>query len=233
MMYPERDEEDRQIFEKRRLAYNARPGIRVGDWLRRPSGQMTRVTHIWRWDDVTNSVQDGGQGWGSFYLGDGYCSYSGGLDPGVSPEKIFPTYEMEPGGIWFFHHNHQTAHNRVEFSMFFRVFEIRLNESGNPNMCPHCHNINRIANECGHDPNNLPTRVEKTPEDIKKERLAKCRRWGDVTDNGVCFDWGLAGPDGAWFTLLREPHHSKDDVEIAKKQLHRDRDVVSLSVEGI
>jgi hypothetical protein len=60
--------------------------------------------------------------------------------------------------------------------------------------------------------------------------LAKCRKQGDVTRNGVVFDWYLASINGAGFHLLREPHHTDADIEEAKRQLRADRDVVVLRV---
>ncbi len=56
--------------------------------------------------------------------------------------------------------------------------------------------------------------------------LAKFKRFGDVTPNGVVFDWWLASRNGAGFCLLREPHHTDDDIEKAKRHIETDRDVV-------
>ncbi|MWL91763.1 hypothetical protein [Cupriavidus sp. SW-Y-13] len=52
------------------------------------------------------------------------------------------------------------------------------------------------------------------------------RRIGEVTSNGVVFDYTLAGSLGATFTLIREEGHSDEDLEIAAKELCRDRDVI-------
>lgn len=123
-MRPERDETDNTLFEERKRAYNDLQGIRVGDYLRMPDGKFTRATHIWRdEDDIPELVQDGGGRYGSFYLGEGYCSYSGGLDPGVKAAYLCPTHETEPGHVWFFHHDCWKADNGVYFTMDFRVFE--------------------------------------------------------------------------------------------------------------
>lgn len=123
-MRPESDLRDDEIYEKRRRLYNDRPGIRVGDYLRMPDGKFTRVTHIWRdEDDIPESVQDGGQRWGQYYMGNGYCSYSGSLDPGVPIKYIRPTNQTEPGRVWFFHHDCWKADNAVYFTIDFRVFE--------------------------------------------------------------------------------------------------------------
>ena len=56
--------------------------------------------------------------------------------------------------------------------------------------------------------------------------VERFRKFGDVTPNGVVFDWGLAGPNGASFTLIRESHHTDEDIEKAKRYLNRERDVV-------
>lgn len=42
----------------------------------------------------------------------------------------------------------------------------------------------------------------------------------------MAFEWGLANADGAWFRLLAEPHHTKEDVAYAKAAIKRTRDVV-------
>jgi len=36
----------------------------------------------------------------------------------------------------------------------------------------------------------------------------RCASFGDVTKNGVIFDWELVNINGAAFTLIREPHHT-------------------------
>lgn len=56
--------------------------------------------------------------------------------------------------------------------------------------------------------------------------LQKAVKHGDVTKNGVAFDWWLASSAGAGFCLFRESHHTDADIELAKHQLKCDRDVV-------
>jgi hypothetical protein len=63
-----------------------------------------------------------------------------------------------------------------------------------------------------------------------KLRILRSKNIGDVTENGVVFEWELASSQGAAFELFREPRHTDDDIDEAKRQLHRDRDVVSLRV---
>lgn len=56
--------------------------------------------------------------------------------------------------------------------------------------------------------------------------LQRIREAGDVTKNGVAYDWSLAGSAGAVFTLIRERHHSDEDIAAAVSELRMDRDVV-------
>lgn len=58
------------------------------------------------------------------------------------------------------------------------------------------------------------------------EQVARYRKRGDVTPNGVAFTDVLAGPKGCTFTLIREPHHDDDDLRLAGHQLRNLRDVV-------
>ena len=67
----------------------------------------------------------------------------------------------------------------------------------------------------------------RTYTTTERDRFAK---FGDVTKNGVVFDYQLASSAGAAFTLIREPRHTDDDIQIAEEHLRRDRDVVSLSI---
>jgi len=68
-------------------------------------------------------------------------------------------------------------------------------------------------------------------EDI--QRMKQCKGWMQETDNGVAYDWGLAGPGGAWFVLFCESHHTKEDMKQAEHCLKRDRDVVSLEIRKV
>lgn len=61
----------------------------------------------------------------------------------------------------------------------------------------------------------------------QRDRFAK---FGDVTKNGVVFDWELANINGAAFTLIREPHHTDADMQLAEHHLRSNHDVVSLSI---
>jgi len=58
----------------------------------------------------------------------------------------------------------------------------------------------------------------------------RCAAAGYVTKNGVIFDYELVSINGAHFTLIREPHHTDDDIKLAEEHVRRDHDVVGLSV---
>lgn len=64
-----------------------------------------------------------------------------------------------------------------------------------------------------------------TPAELEREK-----RDGNVTANGVVFEWWLISADGAGFALYREPHHTDEDIALAKNLLRNDRDVVKLEV---
>ncbi len=120
-MRPVFDDRDAAILEQRTIAYDKRQGPRVGDFVIFADGVTRRVSYIWDWDsDDDTSVQtsDGG----SYYLGDGYVSMSGGLYIGVPGKSLTLTDEVRDGRAWFFHHDYHTAHNGVDVSLPFRVF---------------------------------------------------------------------------------------------------------------
>jgi len=74
--------------------------------------------------------------------------------------------------------------------------------------------------------------VKKHNPRDKYERYAEMvRLWPDHrTANGVYYDWGLAGPDGAWYTVIKTPDITTEQVKEAKRQIRRDGDVVTMSV---
>lgn len=70
------------------------------------------------------------------------------------------------------------------------------------------------------------------PSRYTRAAVDRLRKFGDVTPNGVVFDWELVSAEGASFVLVREPHHGDVDIDEAKRYLRGDRDVVRLSVEN-
>ncbi len=113
------DKENQEILKRRTEEYNKIPGARVGDYLKLPNGKYTRFTY--GFDD---HIQTGGHGNG-FYLGNGYISYSGGLDPGVKLSDITQTEQTKKGFIWFFDNDFATGGNGRDFEIDFRVFKLK------------------------------------------------------------------------------------------------------------
>lgn len=107
-----------EILEERKIAFDKIAGPRVGDYLSLPHGIMTRFTHDWG-----EEIQIGG-GSGSFYFGNGYMSYSGGLDPSIEKKYIIQTDEKKDGMVWFFHENSSGGGRGVHFYIPFRVFKL-------------------------------------------------------------------------------------------------------------
>lgn len=65
---------------------------------------------------------------------------------------------------------------------------------------------------------------------IPFEEMLRIRHEGDQTPSGVWYDWDLAGPDGIAVTIVKEAHHTDEDIERAKQEIRNDRDVVSMRV---
>ena len=129
-LHPSQVDRNREILEKRIALYDRWPGIRIGDFLRFADGHFRRVAHIWRvgWEDDHSEVEsvqpsyiDGSR---SFYLGDAYCSFSGGLLPSIPIAAFSATGEVKEGSVWFFKDNYVTAHNGIYCSAPFRVFNV-------------------------------------------------------------------------------------------------------------
>lgn len=117
------DDTDRAMLAERQTALDEIEGPRVGDFVEFACGTVRRVSHIWAWDDeptATHSIQtsDGG----SFHLGVGYVSFSGGLRPGIPRGTLTDTGRTRDGSVWFFHHNRWAASNGVDTVATFRVF---------------------------------------------------------------------------------------------------------------
>ena len=116
------DERDAEILATREQLFNQVDGPRVGDFLRVADG-MLRFTHDWD-DSIQTTVKPGHSCYGdaSFYLSDGYVSFSGSLDPAIDKMKLKDTGEKQKGGFWFFHHNFPGGGRGVHFEMTCRVF---------------------------------------------------------------------------------------------------------------
>jgi hypothetical protein len=63
-----------------------------------------------------------------------------------------------------------------------------------------------------------------------QDQLQRAKRHNVVTDNGVAYTWWLSGSEGASFALFREPRHTDEDIDRAKRWLRNNRDVVTIHI---
>lgn len=110
------DGDDLKILADRKEAFNARPGIRVGDYVKFSDGVIRRVSFLTPEGGVQTSRG------GSFYLGNGWVSFSGSLFQPVPSGTLKRAGWQSPGSVWFFHHDYASAGNGVDAKLQFRVF---------------------------------------------------------------------------------------------------------------
>lgn len=125
------DAKDWTIVANREGALDETDEPRIGDYIEFADGITRRVSHVYseaEWQhDAGVQTTDGG----SFYLGDGYVSYSGSLYPAVRMTTLTRDFSRgRLGSVWIFHHDHHTAHNGVDTEIKFRVY--RCSESARP-----------------------------------------------------------------------------------------------------
>lgn len=113
--FAELDERDLEITAARMGAFLEDRSPKVGDYVKFADGVERRISYVWRFEDTEPgeySVQtsDGG----SFYLGDGYCTFSGSLHTGVPASTLTLTGTVRRGSCWFFHHDHHCRDNGVD-----------------------------------------------------------------------------------------------------------------------
>lgn len=118
------DSRDAEILAVRERLFNEMEGPRVGDFLSSPEGFL-RFTHDWG-DAIQTTVRPPHpcSGDGSFYLGEGFASFSGSLDPSIDKTKLQDTGEKQHGSFWFFHHDFWGAGRGVTFRIPCRVFRL-------------------------------------------------------------------------------------------------------------
>lgn len=113
------DATNESILSDRQKWLDNREGIGVGDFvLDGDSEKILRVAHDWG-DSV--QLTDGRYG-SSFYLGDQYVSFSGGLNPGIPRLRFRATDKRRVGACWFFSENSAQAHNGYYTEAVFRVW---------------------------------------------------------------------------------------------------------------
>lgn len=115
------DARDAALLQHRVKLRDQVPGPRVGDWIEWPGGERGRLTYRWG-DSIQTTCRGGGPG--SFYLGNGFCTYSGSLDPAVKLEQLEEAGSA-PGPAWFFHHDFPEAGAGIEVEIPCRIFLLR------------------------------------------------------------------------------------------------------------
>ena len=117
------DDTDRTILSKRAGLFWAQHNEpAVGDYVDFADGTTRRISHIWTFGNPTIQTSDGG----SFYLDTGgYCSFSGGLYPGI-PIETLTLDTTRHGAVWFFHHDFTTAGGGIHTTMPFAVYRCSL-----------------------------------------------------------------------------------------------------------
>lgn len=80
----------------------------------------------------------------------------------------------------------------------------------------------------------IPDEEEKTWRFVaNSEELKRSYEIGNITPNGIIYDYELAGSMGADFYLFPATWHTKEDIEEAKEYLRTQHDVVSLYIGHI
>ena len=112
------DTRDQAILDARLEAWDRREGPRVGDFAIFADETIHRFSYDWHEDGIQTSKG------GSYYLGDGYMSMSGALDPCIKRERIHATDMIRYGTCWFFHHDYHTAGGGIDVLVPCRVYRI-------------------------------------------------------------------------------------------------------------
>jgi hypothetical protein len=122
---PTFDARDGEILCKRAQAFIELEGPQVGDFVDFADGVTRRISYVWKLDDKVECQTTELSG-GSYYLGEGYASFSGGLLPSVDAATFTLSFEQRAGRFWFFHHGFAGAHQGVECSANCRVWKCSL-----------------------------------------------------------------------------------------------------------
>lgn len=120
MQVQDLDEKNQGILLLRSKMYLENPEPQVGDYVEFIDGVCRRISHAW-WDgDIQSSTG------GSFYLGNGYASFSGALYRSVPKNSISNSKELRPASFWFFRDDNAIAHNGIIVSALVRVWKCNL-----------------------------------------------------------------------------------------------------------
>ncbi len=113
-----------ELLENRTAMRDEHPGPRVGDYVLFPDDmprdgkyerQVERFSHDW--EDALQTSPGG-----SWYLGNGYASFSGSLNRSIPKVRLEDTGEVRLGSFWFFSNDHARAHNGIDVQAPCRVY---------------------------------------------------------------------------------------------------------------
>lgn len=113
------------ILAMRQKLLDSKKGPKVGDYIIMQDGTTQRFSHNWDED----GLQTSGEREGRFYLGNGYCSFSGSLNPTVRLYRIAPQrdaylrQERREGPVWFFDEDYARAGGGVDCMAVFNVWQ--------------------------------------------------------------------------------------------------------------
>lgn len=113
------DERDEIILRERVATWNRGEGPRVGDFIMFSDGVLHRFSHDWG-DGLQTSLG------GSFYLGHGSMSFSGGLDPSIPKHALLNSGRTRPGSAWFFHCDSPRAYSAIYVEVACRVYATEM-----------------------------------------------------------------------------------------------------------
>ncbi len=123
---PQLDERDLAIIAERFLLLEREVGPRCGDHVDFADGVSRRISHVYsreQWGSEWGvQTSDGG----SWYLGEGFVSFSGSLFPTVPGGSLTLTDVERVGSVWIFHHDRWCAFNGVDAVVPFRVYRCSL-----------------------------------------------------------------------------------------------------------
>lgn len=108
------------ILAVRVQAWNARPGPRIGDKIIMLDGSIRRLAHD-TGDDLQTTSKSAPTDQ-RYYLGHGYCSFSGTLGELIPKNTIEDTGQIDHAPIWFFSHDQARAFNGVHATIPCRLY---------------------------------------------------------------------------------------------------------------
>jgi hypothetical protein len=106
---------NQEILNERLKLFNKREGLRLGDFLKLSNGTYLRFCNVL--DDTLQTTKAG-----SFYFGDGYVEFSGGICPPIDKKLLKQIDEKREGEVWFFDQGIVGPHRAVYFNIELRVF---------------------------------------------------------------------------------------------------------------